>query len=143
MATHRPITRGHDTTEVTLDDVIGENVTAEVMTFTTAADGPEGSVPFTGEMLIEEPSGNIFGFSQNAAMGWEPSQLLRKQFLILSTAGGVRGQDGKPIALGFHTGHFELSIAVEAAANELKALKAQVVSLERQKVELEKGLDES
>jgi putative YjhG/YagF family dehydratase len=124
MATHRPITRGHDTTEVTLDDVIGENVTAEVMTFTTAADGPEGSVPFTGEMLIEEPSGNIFGFSQNAAMGWEPSQLLRKQFLILSTAGGVRGHDGKPIALGFHTGHFELSIAVEAAANELKALKA-------------------
>ncbi len=122
MTTHRPVAKGHDTLEVTLDDVIGENTDPESMSFQTTADGPEGMLPLTAEMLIEEPSGNIFGFTMNAAMGWEPSDLLRKQFLILSTAGGLRRDDGTPVALGFHTGHFELTDAVAAAANELRDL---------------------
>ncbi|MCH7740005.1 MAG: YjhG/YagF family D-xylonate dehydratase [Chloroflexi bacterium] len=124
MATHKPVARGHDTVEVTLDEVIGETADADLMSFQTSADGPQGKLPFTGDMLIEEPSGNIFGFTMNAAMGWEPADLLRKQFLILSTAGGMRAEDGTPIALGFHTGHFELSIAVKAAADELRDLRA-------------------
>ena len=44
--------------------------------------------------------------------------------MILSTAGGLRQADGTPIALGLHTGHFELSTMVEVAARELREQKA-------------------
>ncbi|MCH7593934.1 MAG: dihydroxy-acid dehydratase, partial [Chloroflexi bacterium] len=89
-----------------------------------SADGPSGSLPLTSEMLIEEPSGNIFGMTQNAGMGWNPDELLRTQFMILSTMGGMRGPDGKPLALGIHTGHFELGLLIAEAADELRQLGA-------------------
>src|SRR5204862_426859 len=89
----------------------------------TKAPGPEGSLPLTEEMLLQRPSGDIFGLTQNAGMGWDPRELGRKQFLILSTQGGVRAADGKPIALGYHTGHWEIGLLVEAAANEFRRLK--------------------
>src|SRR5579875_2548898 len=87
----------------------------------THAPGPEGLLPVTGEMLLNEPSGNLFGWTQNAGMGWSPSALGGKQVLILSTHGGVRAQDGAPIALGYHTGHWEVGLLVAEAARELKA----------------------
>lgn len=90
----------------------------------TAAPGPAGKLPLTPEMLIERPSGDIFGLTQNAGMGWNPSELGRRQFLILSTQGGLRAPNGEPIALGYHTGHWEISLQVQAAAEELRALKA-------------------
>ena len=86
--------------------------------------GPEGALPLTEEMLLNAPSGDLFGLTQNAGMGWNPSQLLRKQFLILSTQGGIRGEDGKPIALGYHTGHYEVGLLMRAAAEELDRLEA-------------------
>ncbi len=85
------------------------------------AAGPAGSLPITPEMLMEKPSGELFGWSQNAGMGWEPSALGRKEFLILSTHGGIRAADGTPIALGYHTGHWEVGLLMEAAARELKS----------------------
>ncbi len=75
-------------------------------------------------MLLEEPSGNLFGLTQNAGMGWEAAALGGKQILILSTHGGVRAPDGKPIALGYHTGHWEVGLLVSEAARELKANRA-------------------
>jgi len=72
-------------------------------------------------MLIAEPSGNLFGLTQNAGMGWEAAALGGKQVLILSTHGGVRAPDGRPIALGYHTGHWEVGLLVAEAARELKA----------------------
>jgi putative YjhG/YagF family dehydratase len=89
----------------------------------TKASGPAGSLPLTEEMLLNRPSGDIFGLSQNAGMGWDPRELGRKQFLILSTQGGLRAPDGRPIALGYHTGHWEIGLLVQAAAQELRALK--------------------
>ena len=97
--------------------------------FETHSDGPKGTLPFTEEILIDQPSGFHFGMSQGAGMGWNPAELLRKNFLILSTSGGLREEDGSPIALGLHTGHFELSIQVEAAARELKLLNSIPFSL--------------
>ena len=44
----------------------------------------------------------------------------RKQYLILSTQGGVRAPDGRPIALGYHTGHWEIGLLVQAAAEEFR-----------------------
>ena len=90
----------------------------------THAAGPAGALPLTPEMLLNQPSGNLFGLSQNAGMGWEPSRLLDPEFLILSTHGGMRAEDGRPIALGFHTGHWEVGLLVAEAARELKALHA-------------------
>jgi len=90
----------------------------------THAPGPEGLLPITPEMLLTQPSGNLFGLSQNAGMGWEPSRLRDPEFLILSTHGGVRAQDGTPIALGFHTGHWEVGLLVSEAAREFRNLHA-------------------
>jgi putative YjhG/YagF family dehydratase len=89
-----------------------------------AAPGPPGSLPFTAEMLRRRPSGDLFGWSQNAGMGWKAAELGAKEFLILSTHGGLRGADGSPIALGYHTGHWEVGLLVEAAAREFKAAGA-------------------
>ena len=75
-------------------------------------------------MLLTEPSGNLFGLSQNAGMGWEPGRLLDPEFLLLSTHGGMRAADGTPIALGFHTGHWEVGLLVAEAARELRRLHA-------------------
>src|ERR1700760_756992 len=90
----------------------------------THAPGPSGFLPITEDMLLNAPSGNLFGLSQNAGMGWEPKKLLGAEVLILSPHGGLRGPDGKPIALGFHTGHWELGALVAEAAHTLKALDA-------------------
>src|SRR5919109_1148702 len=86
------------------------------------AAGPAGSLPLTEELLRNAPSGDLFGWSQNVGMGWRPAELGRKEFLILSTQGGIRAPDGRPVALGYHTGHWEVGLLMKAAAEELKAL---------------------
>ncbi|MGA3187291.1 MAG: YjhG/YagF family D-xylonate dehydratase [Bryobacteraceae bacterium] len=88
------------------------------------AAGPKGSLPLTVEILRERPSGDLFGWTQDAGMGWDPSKIGSKEFLILSTHGGIRAADGTPIALGYHTGHWEVGLLMEAAAAELKAAGA-------------------
>lgn len=88
----------------------------------THADGPVGRLPFTREMLLDAPSGDLFRLSQNVGMGWDPTKLTGKEFLILSTMGGMRDPDGEPIALGYHTGHWEVGLLVEACARSLKEL---------------------
>jgi putative YjhG/YagF family dehydratase len=87
---------------------------------TTQAAGPQGELPLTPEILRTLPSGDIFGWTQDAGMGWNPSELGRKEFLILSTQGGIRAENGEPIALGYHTGHFEVGLLMQAAAREVK-----------------------
>jgi xylonate dehydratase len=87
----------------------------------TRVPGPAGSLPFTAEMLRERPSGDLFGWTQNAGMGWEAASMGGREFLILSTHGGIRAADGTPIALGYHTGHWEVGLLMEAAAREFKA----------------------
>jgi len=86
----------------------------------THAAGPAGELPLTDQMLRNWASGDLFGLSQNAGMGWEPALTDGKQFLILSTSGGMRNDDGTPVALGYHTGHWEVGLLVRAAAEELK-----------------------
>src|SRR6187402_2562821 len=87
----------------------------------THAAGPAGALPLTPEMLAESPSGDLFGLSQNVGMGWEAALAAGTQFLILSTQGGLRAPNGQPIALGYHTGHWEIGQLVEAAAREFRA----------------------
>lgn len=87
----------------------------------TKADGPAGSLPLTDEMLRNWPSGHLFGMTQNAGMGWSPKEMLGRQFLVLSTQGGLRAPDGTPVALGYHTGHFEVGLLVQAASEEIKS----------------------
>jgi putative YjhG/YagF family dehydratase len=90
----------------------------------THAPGPAGRLPITAEMLLGEPSGNLFGLSMNVGMGWSPENLSGPEILLLSTHGGLRAEDGTPIALGFHTGHWEVGLLVGEAARELRALGA-------------------
>src|SRR6188508_1491553 len=96
----------------------------QLMNVRTRVPGPRGALPLTPEMLRERPSGDLFGWTQNAGMGWEPSALGGPEFLMLSTHGGIRAADGTPIALGYHTGHWEVGLLMEAAAREFKAAGA-------------------
>ena len=96
--------------------------TASVYDIQTVAAGPAGNLPLTDEMLRQSPSGDLFGLSQNVGMGWDAAGAADRQVLILSTQGGVRAPDGTPIALGYHTGHWEIGLLVQAAAAELRSL---------------------
>ena len=88
----------------------------------TAAEGPAGALPLTDSLLRDSPSGDLFGLSQNAGMGWPADRTNDHPFLILSTQGGVRLPDGSPLALGYHTGHWEIGLLVQAAATRLRDL---------------------
>jgi putative YjhG/YagF family dehydratase len=108
----------------TAEDVVKsilESEPAGIDQIETESPGPQGRVPITAEMLRDSPSGNLFAYSQNAGMGWSPAALNGKQFLILSTQGGIREPDGHPVALGYHTGHWEVGLLMQAAAQEFKA----------------------
>jgi xylonate dehydratase len=90
----------------------------------TTAPGPTGRLPISAEALRQAASGTVFGLTQNAGMGWDPRKLLGREFLILSTQGGIRAPDGTPVALGFHTGHWEVGLLMEAAAKAFAAAGA-------------------
>ncbi len=90
----------------------------------TSAPGPAGTLALTDELLRDSPSGDLFGLTQGAGMGWDPAKVGRDQCLILSTQGGLRADDGTPIALGYHTGHWEVGLLVREAAEELDRLGA-------------------
>src|SRR3954470_20315101 len=104
-------------------DVLGD-ASPEIYVVRTHAPGAAGSLPLTDEQLRNSPSGDLFGLSQNAGMGWAPAEVGRRQFLILSTQGGVRAPDGRPVALGYHTGHWEIGLLVQAAAEEFRRLQS-------------------
>src|SRR5690348_2478099 len=105
----------------TLESIL-ETPDPSIYEIRTRGTGPSGSLPLNDQMLRDWASGDLFGLTQDAGMGWKASELGRKEFLILSTSGGLRGDDGKPIALGYHTGHWEVGLLVREAARELKGL---------------------
>lgn len=106
---------------VTLSELLGD-VAPDAALINTSAPGPAGSLPLTPELLETSPSGDLFGMSQNAGMGWEVQTMLGPQYLLLSTQGGMRAEDGSPIALGYHTGHWEVGLLVREAARTIKQL---------------------
>jgi putative YjhG/YagF family dehydratase len=98
-------------------ELLGDEVPGEVR---TRGEGPPGQVPLDAELLRTAPSGDVFGLTQNAGMGWDPREAARTPYLVLSTHGGLRGEDGRPIALGYHTGHWEVGLLVRAAAEAIR-----------------------
>ena len=81
-----------------------------------------GKLALSADTFRNAPSGTIFGAIQNSGMGVHPNDVNKKQFLILSTMGGLRRDSGQAVAFGYHTGHFELDALVRAAAGELSRL---------------------
>jgi xylonate dehydratase len=110
---------------LSLESVLGADGETDLLKVATHARGPAGALPLSAEMLLTEPSGNLFGLTQNTGMGWDPARVLDPEFLILSTHGGLRAENGEAIALGFHTGHWEVGLLVAEAARELKSLRAK------------------
>jgi len=106
-------------TPANLDEILTGGMESATSLLTRAS-GPEGMLPLTGQMLLERPSGDLFGLTQDAGMGWDPAALGGTEFLILSTQGGIRSPEGKPVALGYHTGHWEVGLLMTAAAEELR-----------------------
>jgi xylonate dehydratase len=105
-----------------LEQVLGS--AASIASSRIEGEGPDGRLPLTADMLREEPSGNIFGLTQNAGMGWRPDALGGPQYVIVSTMGGLRSEQGEPVALGYHTGHWEIGLLVRGAAEALRAAGA-------------------
>ncbi len=107
------------TQDQSLSAILGDGSTLAATR--TSGEGPLGSLPIDERMLREEPSGHLFGLTQNAGMGWRASEVMRDPFLIVSTQGGLRAPEGHPIALGMHTGHWEIDRLVRAAAETFTA----------------------
>ena len=106
---------------VNFEEIVLDN--PEIYEVRTKAPGPPGRLTtLSEEMVANSPSGDIFAYSQNAGMGWDPEELGRPEFLILSTMGGIRGDNGSPIALGYHTGHWEVGLLMQEAAREIHRL---------------------
>lgn len=110
--------------KISLDELFAPAASQDAYNIKTHDVGPKGALPLSDDMLRNWSSGDLFGMTQNAGMGWNPQDLLGPQYLILSTQGGVRAPDGTPIALGYHTGHWEVGLLVQEAARELKSLGA-------------------
>lgn len=102
----------------------------------TIADSPKavlgtGRLPISRKTFLAPETGtaDIFAESMAAAMGWSGTgqltgraKKLDRDFLIISTQGGLRGDDGEAIALGAHTGHWELGLVAKEAAREFARL---------------------
>ena len=97
-----------------------ESADPGIYTLVTRTPGPAGALPLTPDMLRHAPSGDLFGWTQNVGMGLQPELLGKQEFLILSTHGGLRADDGSPIALGYHSGHWEVGLLVKAGAEEFR-----------------------
>lgn len=104
-----------------MSDPVLDSANDGIFVLRTTAPGPAGQLPVSAPQLRAMTSGELFGWTQNAGMGWDPAGLLGKQFLILSTQGGIRAPDGQPIALGYHTGHWEVGLLMEEAARTFAA----------------------
>ena len=107
----------------TLNEVL-DSGDPEIFSVLTKQPGPSGRLPLEASDLLARPSGDVFGWSQDVGMGWNPSELRRPEVLILSTQGGIRMPDGTPLALGYHTGHWEVGLLMQAAAEELRRYHA-------------------
>src|SRR6478672_2430995 len=105
-------------------DPLLDSANESIYDLRTTAAGPAGSLPLEANQLRQMASGDLFGWTQNAGMGWNPAKLLGKQYLILSTQGGIRAPDGTPIALGYHTGHWEVGLLMEEAARVFSGANA-------------------
>ncbi len=97
---------------------------ADIYRLRAHAPGPAGVLPLSAGQLAAFASGDLFAWSQNVGMGWAPEKLNQPEYLLLSTQGGLRGAHGEPLALGYHTGHWEVEYLMRAAAEELRALHA-------------------
>ncbi|KAF1720289.1 YjhG/YagF family D-xylonate dehydratase [Pseudoxanthomonas wuyuanensis] len=102
-----------------LDVLLGDGTT--LARSRTSGEGPPGRLPIDADTLRDSPSGHLFGMTQNAGMGWRASEVARDPYLIVSTQGGLRAEDGSPVALGLHTGHWEIDRMVRAAAEAFAA----------------------
>jgi putative YjhG/YagF family dehydratase len=105
-------------------DPILDSASDAIYALRTTARGPAGKLPLSADQLRHMASGDLFGLTQNAGMGWDPARLRGQQFLILSTQGGIRAPDGTPVALGYHTGHWEVGLLMEEAARTFSAAGA-------------------
>jgi len=90
----------------------------------TRGQGVAGRLPLDEQTLLNEASGNLFAMTQNVAMGWHPEEVNREQYVIVSTQGGLRAKDGRAVALGYHTGHWEIGLLVRQAAETIRSQNA-------------------
>jgi len=112
------------TDKVAVKPVPVDSENKQIYAVETHAAGPKGKLPLDADYLRTVSSGDLFGLTEDAGMGWPPGLLRQREFLILGTVGGTRTSDGTPIALGYHTGHWETDVLIRTAAQEFAAHNA-------------------
>jgi len=85
------------------------------------ADRPE-ACPSLTKWLRHSPSGDLFGLTQNAGMGWNPAEGGAQTISQSQYARRIACARWQAIALGDHTGHWEIGLLVQAAAEEFRRL---------------------
>lgn len=98
-----------------------ETINQEIEATKLSMNGPKGALPLTDTLLRESPSGNLFGMTVNAGMGWDPSKLANGDVMLISTQGGIKTAE-RTVAVGLHNGHFELSDLMTDAADAVAEL---------------------
>ncbi|MBI3472416.1 MAG: hypothetical protein HY013_13770, partial [Candidatus Solibacter usitatus] len=63
---------------ITLDSIV-DSGDATLFDVRSKAPGPPGRLPISAEMLLNSPSGDLFGWAQNAGMGWDPRKMGGKE----------------------------------------------------------------
>ena len=109
------------TDKVVANPVPVDSDNVDIYSVETHASGPKGKLPLDADYLRTVSSGDLFGLTEDAGMGWSPELLRQPEYLILGTVGGVRSPDSKPIALGYHTGHWETDRLIRTSAQEFTA----------------------
>ena len=90
----------------------------------TAGSGPQGKLPLTDDLLRNQPSGHAFGMSQDVGHGLDRLGRGRPAVRPVEHLGRRSRRRRHAIALGYHTGHWEVVLAVKAAAEEIEPLAA-------------------
>lgn len=93
-----------------------------VLDIRTHSPGPAGKLPVTPDQLRAWACGDLFGWTENVGMGWTSADFGKKEFLVLSMQGGIRGRDGRPEALTYSTGQWEIDLQAIEAARAIRAL---------------------
>jgi xylonate dehydratase len=84
-------------------DPVLDSGDASLYAVTTTTSSAREPLPVAAGRLAAMSSGELFGWTQNVAMGLSPRRFGSREVLVLSTLGGLRGAGGDPVALGYHT----------------------------------------
>ena len=85
----------------------------DIVDVQTHASVPTGHLPLQPDFLTDAPSGHVFGWTRDAAIGWLPYDSTKTSISSSVSKMASVQKMAPPIALGYHTGHFEFGLLAQ------------------------------